>query len=164
MKRKKTIYRSKQNKYSNKKVTVDGRQFDSQKEARRYCELSLLQKAGEIHDLKLQVAFELIPTQREPDIIGKRGGVTKGKTIEKAVTYIADFVYTDTASGKTIVEDTNSRIHYQTKTYALYAWHKDSRNLIFKSHCARKGFPERSARRRAPAGFSWRSSGTFGNG
>lgn len=45
------------NKYHNRKVTVNGITFDSQKEADRYLELMLLLKAGEIDRLKLQPEF-----------------------------------------------------------------------------------------------------------
>lgn len=92
-------------KYNAKKAIVDGIEFDSRKEANRYFELKLLQRTGAIKDLELQKAFELIPAQREPDTIGKRGGVIKGKTIEQAVTYRADFFYTDTKTGEKICED-----------------------------------------------------------
>jgi len=47
------------NKYGNKKVTVDGYVFDSALEAKRYRQLVLLECAGEIKDLKLQVPFKL---------------------------------------------------------------------------------------------------------
>lgn len=90
-------------KYRAKKASVDGIEFDSRKEANRYCELKLLQRAGKIQNLELQKAFELIPAQREADTIGKRGGIIKGKVIEKAVFYRADFVYTE--NGETVVED-----------------------------------------------------------
>lgn len=70
------IYRQ-QAKYANQKITVVGETFDSKREFRRYQELILLQKAGRISDLRRQVPFELIPSQREPDHIGKRGGVKK---------------------------------------------------------------------------------------
>lgn len=90
-------------KYRAKKASVDGIEFDSRKEANRYCELKLLQRAGKIQNLELQKAFELIPAQREADTIGKRGGVIKGKVIEKAVFYRADFVYTE--NGETVIED-----------------------------------------------------------
>lgn len=90
-------------KYKSKKTIVDGIEFDSRKEANRYCELKLLQRAGKIQNLELQKAIELIPAQREADTIGKRGGIIKGKVIEKAVFYRADFVYTE--NGKTVVED-----------------------------------------------------------
>lgn len=90
-------------KYKSKKTIVDGIEFDSRKEASRYCELKLLQRAGKIQNLELQKAIELIPAQREADTIGKRGGIIKGKVIEKAVFYRADFVYTE--NGETVVED-----------------------------------------------------------
>ena len=48
------------NKYGNKKVEIDGYTFDSQAEARRYQELKLLEKAGEINHLKLQPKYDLI--------------------------------------------------------------------------------------------------------
>ena len=91
-------------KYGNHKVETEDGVFDSRKEARRNAELQLLAAAGEIHNLRRQVRFELIPAQREPDEIGPRGGVKKGKVIEQAVFYVADFVYLD-AEGQTVVED-----------------------------------------------------------
>lgn len=51
------------NKYNAKKVEIDGITFDSKKEAARYCDLKLMQRAGEIRDLQLQVEYELIPKQ-----------------------------------------------------------------------------------------------------
>jgi hypothetical protein len=101
-------------KYGNKKVKVDGITFDSMKEARRYKELSLMQKAGTIQNLQMQVKYILIPAQREPDTIGKRGGVHKGKLIERECSYIADFVYEE--KGRTIVEDTKGM---RTKDYII---------------------------------------------
>lgn len=53
------------NKFYAKKVMVRGMKFDSIKEARRYNELLLLQRAGELRDLKRQVPFVLLPAQRE---------------------------------------------------------------------------------------------------
>ena len=101
-------------KYYSRKVTRNGVTFDSVKEYRRFCELSLLAKAGAITDLQRQVEFELIPTQREPDTIGVRGGVKKGKTIEQKCCYVADFVYKE--NGKTVVEDTKG---FRTKDYII---------------------------------------------
>lgn len=92
-------------KYGNAKSEVDGEIFDSRKEARRYIELQWLLKAGTIKDLRRQVRFVLIPAQREPDEIGPRGGRKPGKLIENEVAYMADFVYTDTETGETVVED-----------------------------------------------------------
>lgn len=91
-------------KYHSRKTTVDGITFDSKKEARRWCELKLLEQAGEISGLRRQVKFILIPAQREPDDIGPRGGVIRGRVLERECSYIADFVYE--RGGVTIVEDT----------------------------------------------------------
>lgn len=101
-------------KYHNKKVVVDGKTFDSRKEAKRFTELSLLEKAGVISDLQRQVKFVLIPTQREPDTVGARGGIKKGKVIEKECAYIADFVYQE--NGTKVVEDTKG---VRTKDYII---------------------------------------------
>lgn len=102
------------NKYHSRKITRDGMTFDSLKEYRRFCELSLLEKAGEITDLQRQVEFVLIPAQREPDTIGKRGGIKRGKVIEQKCSYIADFVYNE--DGKPVVEDTKG---FRTKDYII---------------------------------------------
>ena len=104
------------NKYYSKKVEVNGIVFDSKKEAKRYNELLLLEKAGVIHDLQRQVKFVLIPAQREADTVGKRGGIYKGKTIEKECAYIADFVYRYTTSNVKVVEDTKG---FRTKDYII---------------------------------------------
>lgn len=94
-------------KYHSKKITVDGETFDSKKEYRRYRELLLLEKAGEISDLQRQVKFLLIPTQYEHfKRYGKNGKeLTPGKrVVEKECAYYADFVYTE--NGRDVVEDT----------------------------------------------------------
>ena len=101
-------------KYHSRKITRDGMTFDSVKEYRRFCELRLLEKAGAITDLRRQEMCILIPPQREPDTIGVRGGVKKGKVIERAVTYIADFTYKE--NGKLVVEDVKG---YRTKDYII---------------------------------------------
>lgn len=82
-------------KYRNKKVTVDGLTFDSKLEARRYQELKLLERAGEIEELRTQVKYTLIPSQK-----------LDNRVVERAVTYTADFVYRLKSSGETVVEDT----------------------------------------------------------
>lgn len=92
------------NKYKNKKVIVDGIKFDSTREARRYRELKLLEKAGMIKDLELQPKFELIPTIK-----------TDKETLRK-VSYYADFKYIDTQTGKEIVEDVKG---FKTDVYKL---------------------------------------------
>ena len=79
------------NKYRNKKVIVDGEEFDSKKEGNRYKELKLLLKAGKISNLELQPRFLL-----------QDGFKKNGRTFRK-IEYIADFRYIE--NGKTIVED-----------------------------------------------------------
>lgn len=101
-------------KYRSRKTEADGIVFDSKKEAARYRELQLLQKTGQITGLRLQEKYELIPAQREPDIAGKRGGIRKGKLLEHACCYVADFVYEE--DGKTVVEDTKG---FRTKDYII---------------------------------------------
>lgn len=103
-------------KYKNKKTVVDGITFDSKREARRWQELRLAESAGAIGDLERQVKFELIPVQREPDQRGPKGGVKKGRVIERKVEYIADFVYIDINSGEKVVEDSKGM---QTPEYII---------------------------------------------
>lgn len=79
------------NKYRNKITTVDGFKFHSKKEAKRYSELLMMQKAGLISDLELQPKFQIIPE------------INWGDKKLSAKYYIADFAYTE--NGKEIVED-----------------------------------------------------------
>ena len=108
--------RYKGNKYGNRKIAFDGQTFDSKKEMRHYTELLLLEKAGKITNLQRQVKFQLIPAQREPDTIGPKGGHKPGKLIEREVSYVADFVYTDLQTGQTVVVDTKG---FRTKEYTI---------------------------------------------
>lgn len=103
-------------KYHNKKVTVDGILFDSKKEADRYRTLKAMEKKKKISHLERQVKYVLIPAQREPDVIGPRGGTKRGKVIEKECSYIADFKYFDEVEGRTVVEDTKG---IRTKDYII---------------------------------------------
>lgn len=93
-------------KYGAKKVTYDGKTFDSQKEAQRYAELRLLERGKVISDLRWQVKFDLLPAQKGAD----------GKVIERAVSYVADFTYVDKRTGEFIVEDAKGM---KTKEYIL---------------------------------------------
>lgn len=105
-------------KYLAKKIDIDGIIFASKKESQRYIVLRDMVKNGEIFELELQKTFNLIPPQKEPDTIGVKGGVKKGKTIERAVDYIADFVYKD-KNGNTIVEDVKG--FKMSTAYAVFA-------------------------------------------
>lgn len=78
-------------KYHAKKTVVDGIEFDSAKEAKRYTKLRDMQEEGKIQGLCLQVPFVLLPSF-ECDGVKYRG-----------MRYIADFVYY--RDGKVVVED-----------------------------------------------------------
>lgn len=99
------FYYKKTSKYKNQPIEIDGHKFSSKREANRYSQLSLLQKAGIIRDLKLQVPFELQPSFKHPET---------GKTI-RAIKYIADFTYID-ENGQYHIEDTKG---FRTETYEL---------------------------------------------
>lgn len=89
-------------KYKNKKVIIDGIEFDSKKEAKRYQELLLMQRTGIITDLKRQVPYVLVPAF---NLNKKRYRETK---------YLADFVYKE--NGKEVVEDTKG---FRTDVYKI---------------------------------------------
>lgn len=80
-------------KYNSRKTEVDGIRFDSRKEALRWAELKMLEKAGKISDLERQVKYVLIPAQ-----------YLDGKLKERQCVYVADFRYLD--DGEVVVEDT----------------------------------------------------------
>lgn len=110
------------NKYGSKKIEVDGIIFDSKKEAKRYSELLLLEKAGEISNLQRQVKYVLIPAQYA-EVNGKR------KCIERECTYISDFTYIE--NGKLIVEDVKG---YRDPSSAGYAKFVIKRKLMLHVH------------------------------
>lgn len=92
---KKTPVKNDSGKFKNQKVTIDGHKFDSKAEARRYEELKTLAQTQKIVDLRLQVPFELIPSQYQD-----------GRCIERSVKFIADFTYLE--DGQLVVEDVKS--------------------------------------------------------
>lgn len=89
-------------KYRNTKTVIDGIEFASKREAKRYSELKLLERAGEIKALGLQVPFQLIEPMR---ICGKH---------HRAIIYIADFVYCQ--DGRRVVEDVKG---FKTDVYNI---------------------------------------------
>lgn len=91
----------KEPKYKNRKFEVDGHTFDSVKESRRYAELRLLERAGQIADLELQKRFPI----RVND--------------ELVCAYVADFVYREAHSGQQVVEDVKSPFTRQHPVYRL---------------------------------------------
>lgn len=79
-------------KYHSTPVEVNGIRFDSKREANRWFELRMLERAGKIEKLKRQVKYLLIPSQYRD-----------GKCIERECSYLADFVYVK--DGHLVVED-----------------------------------------------------------
>ncbi len=82
-----SLKQAKKSKYRAVKTEINGIMFDSKREAARYQELRLLERAGEIKSLRLQVPYELIEKSKY------------GRSIK----YVADFVYS--RNGLTVVED-----------------------------------------------------------
>lgn len=117
--------------YNIKTRALDGTVFDSHKEAIRWDELLLLQRAGKITELRRQVEYELIPAQYETyERYGKSGQRLKDgvRLLERKVCYVADFVYTDVETGENIVEDAKG---VRTKDYIL------KRKLMLAVHSIR---------------------------
>lgn len=102
-----TLPNQKKNKYKNKKVIINGKVFDSKKEANRYYELIKMQQAGLIKDLETQKKFLLLDSFKK-----------NGKTY-KQISYYADFVYFDIYLKKTIVEDVKASKYFKTDVYKL---------------------------------------------
>lgn len=88
----------KRNKYGAIRTTVDGHNFHSKREAMRYGELKLLERAGRIRTLKLQPRFSLI---------------VEGVLI---CTYVADFQYDEAPLWDLVVEDVKG---VRTSTYKI---------------------------------------------
>lgn len=69
----------KASKYHNTRTLLDGIRFDSAKEADYYCQLKILQKAGQVIKIELQPKFEL------------QEGFTSQFGKERPIIYKADF-------------------------------------------------------------------------
>lgn len=90
-------------KFRNVRTVVDGIEFASKREAARYGELRLLERAAQIKDLRIQPRFPL-------SVEGK-----------KVCTYVADFAYRTAALGVEIVEDVKSPITRKHPVYRIKA-------------------------------------------
>ena len=106
-------------KYKSKSIIIDGIVFQSKKEGRRWTELRMLERAGDITNLQRQVPYLLLPEQRAPSTeVYKKGSMAgqpkPGPVLERKVVYIADFVYQE--NGETVVEDAKGM---RTKEYVL---------------------------------------------
>jgi hypothetical protein len=82
------------NKFGAIRTEVDGIKFDSLREARRWAELRLMERAGEIRNLRRQVAIALIG----------RDGPLRTRT-GRPMKLTVDFVYEDRLSGWAVVHE-----------------------------------------------------------
>ncbi len=101
-----TTANSSRSKYKSRKTVVSGITFDSAKEAARYSELRVLEKAGVISDLKTQERFDLV-------VNGHRIGF-----------YRADFTYLEMGEivpedARLVVEDVKSEMTRKLPVYRL---------------------------------------------
>lgn len=103
------------NKYFNKKTIIKGVTFASKSEAEAYINLLCLLNEKKIKDLRLQEKFELIPKIQLSD-----------GTKQRAIVYIADFVFYDVEKKKTRVIDIKG---FATKEYKIK---KKLFNYIYK--------------------------------
>ncbi len=101
----------KESKYRNREVIVDGLRFQSVKEASRWQELRMLERAGEITGLVRQQKIELIPKTK----------------LYRACYYVCDFVYFDKREQKTVYEDVKGG-NFRTKEYLI------KRKLLYWRH------------------------------
>lgn len=96
---------ARRSKYGAQRTTVSGLSFASKAEARRYAELVLLQKAGEIDKLATQPSYPLYAAR------------LPSGDLEAVGHYRADFKYWDRVTQQWIVEDVKGM-----RTLPLSAW------------------------------------------
>ncbi len=109
----KLLNEKKKSKYKANKIEVDGIKFDSEKEAKRYTELKMLEKAGIITELQLQVPFVL---QDAFEVNGEK---------IKAIKYIADFTYWE--NNELVIEDVKGMktpVYSMKKKMFMYRYKK----------------------------------------
>jgi len=95
-------------KYNAVRTEVDGISFASKKEARRYGELKLLAKAGEIEGLQTQRRFKLFSS-------GKPLLTETGRTYA----YVADFTYFERDKAGLVAEIVEDTKGMRTDVYKL---------------------------------------------
>ena len=100
----------KRNRYGKKKkLNYDGHSFDSQSEMARYVDLIMLEKAGHIRGLQLQVRIYIT-----------LGGVeVRYPDSNRHMCYVADFTYYDIDKKRTIIEDVKMQSGFRTETYPI---------------------------------------------
>lgn len=103
-------------KFRNRRTTTDSGTFDSAKEARRWGELQLMERAGLISRLERQVPYELAPGVR----------FLEAKRAQPALRIVVDFRYQE--QGQTVLEDTKGGKATQTRAFII------KRHLLLSLH------------------------------
>lgn len=110
-------------KYRARRTEVDGEKFDSQKEANRWGHLRLLEKAGQLRNLRRQPWWALMA----PIIEGGLANINDGRVTGMRIVgqYYADFDYELLERGqwRYIVEDVKGGATGGTRT-EMYRWKK----------------------------------------
>lgn len=115
-------------KFGNKPTIVNGIKFASRLESERFQQLRLLEQAGEISGLMLQVEFQILKGWTNPET---------GERI-KSRHYVADFVYHDRSTGRFVIEDTKGmetaefrlKWDYMRSQYPEYEFRKVTREDV----------------------------------
>ena len=105
------------NKFNARKISIQGEQFDSMAEAKRWRDLNWLQRGGVISGLQRQVKYLLLPSQYDEN----------GKLLEREISYLADFVYYE--NGQLVVEDVKG--YKKGPAYAVFVM---KRKLMLKAY------------------------------
>ena len=113
------MIRRRRGRYGNieKHTHPDGTKLDSGRELKRYCELLLLQKAGEISGLKVHPRYPI--TIGDVRVLMKSARYPNGRHL----TYVADFTY---IPGKPeelwlrlVIEDVKMQSGHKTEVYKI---------------------------------------------
>ncbi len=105
------------NKFHAKKIQIQGETFDSMAEAKRWRDLTWLQRGGVISGLQRQVKYLLLPSQYDEN----------GILLEREISYVADFVYYE--KGQLVVEDVKG--YKKGPAYAVFVM---KRKLMLKEY------------------------------
>ena len=111
------------NKYNATKIKTENYGvFDSKNEFRRFLYLKDLENKGFIKNLKRQIPYVLIPTQRK-----------NGKVLFRECSYVSDFEY-DLPDGEHIVEDVKGLILpvFKLKQKLMYYFYKIEVQIVKK--------------------------------
>ena len=122
-------------KYNAQKIVINGNTFDSQKEAKRYQELLLLERAGKIANIQVHTTYEIVPTiwyckQYHYFSFGKKECEAPVCT-QRRLTYTDDFSYDKVGHSNRIVEDVKGCRSKKNKAYQTFLKKKRLMKIIY---------------------------------